>query len=66
MISIAETIGDGLLGVVLRLGPLVSVDYCQGLQRTWGPSLRVDQSIGACILWILGDVLEPDPLLKAA
>ena len=57
VISIAETIGDGLLGVVLWLGPLIAVEYYQGLGRTWGPSQRVDQSIGAGILWILGDVL---------
>jgi cytochrome c oxidase assembly factor CtaG len=57
VISIAETIGDGLLGVVLWLGPLVAVDYYQALGRAWGPSPRVDQSIGAGVLWILGDVL---------
>jgi cytochrome c oxidase assembly factor CtaG len=57
VISIAETLGDGLLGIVLWLGPLIAVDYYAGLQRDWGPSPRVDQSIGAGILWILGDVL---------
>lgn len=57
LISVVETIGDGLLGIVLWLGPLVAPDYYTGLHRTWGPSLRVDQSIGAGILWILGDVL---------
>jgi cytochrome c oxidase assembly factor CtaG len=57
LISVVETIGDGLLGIVLWLGPLVAADYYVGLHRTWGPSLRVDQSIGAGILWILGDVL---------
>jgi cytochrome c oxidase assembly factor CtaG len=57
VVSIAETIGDGLLGVVLWLGPLVAVEYYQALGRDWGPSPRVDQSIGAGVLWILGDVL---------
>lgn len=57
MISIAETLGDGLLGIVLWLGPLIATDYYLALHRTWGPSPRVDQSIGAGILWILGDVL---------
>jgi cytochrome c oxidase assembly factor CtaG len=57
VISIAENIGDGVLGIVLWLGPLIAVDYYVGLHRSWGPSLRVDQSIGAGILWILGDVL---------
>jgi cytochrome c oxidase assembly factor CtaG len=57
VISIAENIGDGVLGIVLWLGPLIAADYYIGLHRSWGPSLRVDQSIGAGILWILGDVL---------
>ncbi|ORA71798.1 cytochrome c oxidase assembly protein [Mycolicibacterium insubricum] len=57
-ISVAESIGDGLLGVVLWLGPLVAVDYYAGLHRTWGPSPRVDQSIGAGILWLVADVLS--------
>ena len=57
VISIAETLGDGLLGVVLWLGPLIATDYYLSLNRTWGPSQRVDQSIGAGVLWILGDVL---------
>ena len=57
VISIAETIGDGLLGIVLWLGPLIATDYYQALHRDWGPSPRVDQSIGAGILWLLGDAL---------
>lgn len=57
VISLAETLGDGLLGVVLWLGPLIATDYYATVNRTWGPSMRVDQSIGAGVLWILGDVL---------
>lgn len=57
VISLAETLGDGLLGLVLWLGPLVATDYYLALNGTWGPSMRVDQSIGAGVLWILGDVL---------
>jgi cytochrome c oxidase assembly factor CtaG len=57
VISIVESIGDGLLGIVLWLGPLIAVDYYTHVGRHWGPSLRVDQSIGAGILWIVGDVL---------
>ncbi|CDO07263.1 cytochrome c oxidase assembly protein [Mycolicibacterium cosmeticum] len=57
VISIAETLGDGLLGLVLWLGPLIATDYYLAVDRTWGPSPRVDQSVGAGILWILGDVL---------
>ncbi len=57
-ISVVESLADGLLGIVLWLGPLIAVDYNAALQRDWGPSLRTDQSIGAGILWILGDVLS--------
>lgn len=56
-ISVVEALADGLLGVVLWLGPVIAVDYYASLHRDWGPSQRVDQSIGAGILWILGDVL---------
>ncbi|MGV0991006.1 MAG: cytochrome c oxidase assembly protein [Mycobacterium sp.] len=42
-ISVAEGLADGVLGVVLWLGPQISAD-------------RVDQSIGAGILWIGGDL----------
>ncbi|GAC1410031.1 MAG: cytochrome c oxidase assembly protein [Mycobacterium sp.] len=57
VISIVESIGDGLLGIVLWLGPLIAVDYYTQLGRQWGPSMRVDQSIGAGVLWLVGDVL---------
>lgn len=56
-ISVVESLGDGLLGLVLWLGPLIAVGYYAGLQRDWGPSPRTDQSVGAGILWIVGDVL---------
>lgn len=57
VITIGESIADGLLGLVLWLGPLIATSYYLGLQRDWGPSLRTDQSVGAGILWLLGDVL---------
>ncbi|MFT4042509.1 MAG: cytochrome c oxidase assembly protein [Gordonia sp. (in: high G+C Gram-positive bacteria)] len=56
-ITTIESIIDGLLGIVLWQGPTVAVGYYQGLARTWGPGLRTDQTIGAGILWILGDVV---------
>lgn len=56
-ISVVETLGDGLLGLVLWLGPLIAYDYYAAQHRTWGPSARTDQSIGAGILWVLGDVV---------
>ncbi|OYN78676.1 cytochrome c oxidase assembly protein [Mycolicibacterium sphagni] len=57
-ISVVESLADGVLGVVLWLGPLIASDYYAALQRNWGPSMRTDQSIGAGILWIAGDVLS--------
>ncbi|WP_405164556.1 cytochrome c oxidase assembly protein [Nocardia sp. NBC_01499] len=57
LITVAETLGDGVLGVVIWLGPAIAADYYSGLGRTWGPSPVTDQTIGAGILWILADVL---------
>lgn len=57
LITIAETIGDGVLGLVLWQGPLIATAYYLALHRDWGPSRRLDQTIGAGILWILGDVV---------
>lgn len=57
LISVAETIGDGILGLVLWQGPLVASAYYLALHRSWGPDMRTDQTYGAGILWILGDVL---------
>ena len=56
VITIVESIGDGLLGIVLWLGPLIAASYYHQIDRHWGPSARVDQSIGAGILWLVGDV----------
>ncbi|MGW0037786.1 cytochrome c oxidase assembly protein [Gordonia sp. NPDC003376] len=57
LLSLAETIGDGVLGVVLWQGSIVAASYYEALHRTWGPSIRTDQTVGAGILWILGDVI---------
>jgi len=57
LITIAEMLGDGVLGIVLWLGPLLpAVDYLGSL-RTWGPAPVTDQIIGAGVFWILGDIL---------
>jgi cytochrome c oxidase assembly factor CtaG len=56
-ISVAEGLGDGILGLVLWLGPVIAYDYYAGLRRDFGPSIRQDQTFGAGILWILGDVV---------
>jgi cytochrome c oxidase assembly factor CtaG len=57
-ISIAESIFDAVLGLVLWLdsGHLVASGYYHALARPWGPSLRTDQVIGAGIIWIGGDL----------
>jgi cytochrome c oxidase assembly factor CtaG len=57
VISVAETLGDGLLGIVLWLGPAIAEQYYTNLGRAWGPSRETDQIIGAGILWVLGDIL---------
>jgi cytochrome c oxidase assembly factor CtaG len=57
LISVAEAIGDGLLGLVIWQGSLIAPEYYAALHRSWGPDQRLDQTIGAGVLWILGDVL---------
>ncbi|SPM37359.1 copper resistance D, putative [Mycobacterium rhizamassiliense] len=57
LISVGETLGDGLLGLVIWQGSLIGVAYYAALQRSWGPDQRLDQTIGAGVLWILGDVV---------
>lgn len=56
LISVAESLTDGLLGLVLWLGPVIADDYYTSMERQWGPSIRVDQSIGAGVLWLIGDL----------
>lgn len=57
LISVGEALGDGVLGLVIWQGPLIGASYYAGLHRTWGPDERLDQTIGAGVLWILGDVV---------
>ena len=57
LITVAETLGDGLLGLVIWQGSLIAEAYYAGLHRSWGPDQRLDQTIGAGVLWILGDVV---------
>jgi cytochrome c oxidase assembly factor CtaG len=57
LISILEALGDGLLGLVIWQGSLIGAGYYAGLQRSWGPDARLDQTIGAGVLWILGDLV---------
>ncbi|HZZ45575.1 MAG TPA: cytochrome c oxidase assembly protein [Pseudonocardia sp.] len=55
-ISAAEVVLDGALGLVVWLGPLLAPHYYEQLARPWGPSTRLDQIIGAGVLWIGGDL----------
>jgi len=55
-ISAAEVVLDGALGLAVWLGPLLAPHYYLALGRPWGPSPRLDQIIGAGVLWIGGDL----------
>ncbi|MBO0853121.1 MAG: cytochrome c oxidase assembly protein [Nocardia sp.] len=57
MITVFESLADGVLGLVLWFGPLVAAGYYTEVGRTWGPALRTDQIIAAGVIWVLGDVL---------
>jgi cytochrome c oxidase assembly factor CtaG len=57
LISVAEALGDGVLGLVIWQGSLIGAAYYAALHRPWGPDQRLDQTIGAGVLWILGDVV---------
>jgi cytochrome c oxidase assembly factor CtaG len=55
-ISVVEVVFDGALGLWVWLGPLLAAGYYEALARPWGPSLRIDQIVGAGIIWIGGDL----------
>jgi cytochrome c oxidase assembly factor CtaG len=55
-ITLLEVVSDGALGLTLWLGPLIASDYYHAVARAWGPDLRLDQVIGAGVLWIGGDL----------
>ncbi len=57
LITVFESLADGVLGIVLWLGPLLAAGYYAEIGRTWGPDARMDQIIGAGVIWLLGDVL---------
>jgi cytochrome c oxidase assembly factor CtaG len=54
-ITVVEMIGDAVLGVVLWLGPLVATGW-YAVQAT-GVDPRLDQTLGAGVLWIGGDLV---------
>ncbi|OBK94706.1 cytochrome c oxidase assembly protein [Mycobacterium sp. 1165178.9] len=57
LITVAEALGDGVLGLIIWQGSLIGASYYGSLQRSWGPDPRLDQTIGAGVLWILGDLV---------
>ena len=57
LITVAEALGDGVLGLVIWQGSLIGATYYAALHRSWGPDQRLDQTIGAGVLWILGDLV---------
>ncbi|OBH02193.1 copper resistance protein CopD [Mycobacterium sp. E2699] len=57
LITVVEALGDGVLGLIIWQGSLIGAAYYAALHRTWGPDQRLDQTIGAGVLWILGDVV---------
>ncbi|OBF58730.1 copper resistance protein CopD [Mycobacterium sp. 852002-50816_SCH5313054-b] len=57
LITVAEALGDGVLGLVIWQGSLIGAAYYAALYRSWGPDQRLDQTIGAGVLWILGDLV---------
>lgn len=57
LITVGEALADGVLGLVIWQGPLIGATYYGGLQRVWSPDPRLDQTIGAGVLWILGDLV---------
>lgn len=56
-ISLAEALIDGVLGIIVWLGPLIAHDFYSEIGRTWGPSMHRDQTIGAIGLWLGGDLI---------
>jgi cytochrome c oxidase assembly factor CtaG len=57
VITFVEVIFDAALGLVLWLDPhIVANSHYLAVGRTWGPSLRLDQIIGAGVLWLVGDL----------
>ncbi len=57
LITVGEALGDGVLGLVIWQGALIGTGYYAELHRSWGPDQRLDQTIGAGVLWILGDLV---------
>ncbi|GAA5161119.1 hypothetical protein GCM10023321_44840 [Pseudonocardia eucalypti] len=55
-ISVAEVVPHGALGLAVWLGLLLAPAYYLTLGQTWGPAPRLDQTLGAGVLWVGGDL----------
>ncbi|MFT3715026.1 MAG: cytochrome c oxidase assembly protein [Gordonia sp. (in: high G+C Gram-positive bacteria)] len=57
MVTVVESIGDGILGIVVWFAPILYVGYYAGRGYTDHDQLRLSQTVGAGMLWILADVI---------
>ncbi|WP_026303443.1 cytochrome c oxidase assembly protein [Jongsikchunia kroppenstedtii] len=57
IITLVETIADGVLGVVLWQGPTLNLAYYERVTGADAAMVRTDQIAAAGILWILADVV---------
>lgn len=64
LITIVESLADGILGIALWWGPLIAVGYYTAVGRHWGMDMRTDQTVSAGIIWVVGDVLGLPYLLS--
>lgn len=58
---------NAAVGLAIYFAPSVLYAHYATLERTWGPSARVDQQVGGAIMWGAGDLilLATVPLLVA-
>jgi cytochrome c oxidase assembly factor CtaG len=57
IITLVETIADGVLGIVLWQGPTLNLAYYERVTGADAAMVRTDQIAAAGILWILADVI---------
>lgn len=59
---------NAAVGLMIYFAPTVLYEHYATLERTFGPSARVDQQIGGALMWGAGDIilLGTVPLLVAA
>ncbi|GAA4397501.1 cytochrome c oxidase assembly protein [Tsukamurella soli] len=57
VITLVESLADGVLGVVVWLGPDIYAGYYRSVGFTEHSQMRDSQMIGAGMLWLLADVI---------